>query len=47
MNAECGIMNAECGIMNDGIEDSTQLISQCNSGLCPHSEFRIQHSELK
>jgi putative hydrolase of the HAD superfamily len=30
-----GIMNVECGI------------TRSDDGLCPHSEFRIQHSELK
>ncbi len=35
MLGKCGIRNAECGI------------TQCDEGLCPHSAFRIQHSELK
>ncbi len=35
MRMKCGIKNAEC------------RITRSDEGLCPHSAFRIQHSELK
>ena len=35
MRIKCGIKNAEC------------RITRSDDGLCPHSAFRIQHSELK
>ena len=35
MRIKCGIKNAEC------------RITRSDEGLCPHSAFRIQHSELK